>query len=131
MLRDHLRRLLGHLKRARRMEQRLTVEEFYQLLRISEAIIQYGRMIKAYQESPVSNVIVEIPELASRFRETNQTIRDALQLLSGIDRAEPVHLPRCWILRLEGTLLSGREGVYSATRDTHCDDDNRDDLGAA
>ena len=124
MLRDHLRRLLGHLKRARRMEQRLTVEEFYQLLRISEAIIQY-------QESPVSNVIVEIPELASRFRETNQTIRDALQLLSGIDRAEPVHLPRCWILRLEGTLLSGREGVYSATRDTHCDDDNRDDLGAA
>jgi hypothetical protein len=48
MYRDHLRRVIGHLKRALRMEQRLTVEEFYQLLQLSEAIIDYGRMIQAY-----------------------------------------------------------------------------------
>ena len=40
MYREHVRRMIGHLKRALRMEHRLTVEEFYQLLQLSEAIIR-------------------------------------------------------------------------------------------
>ena len=38
----HLRRVLGHLKRALRMEQRLTLEEFYQQLQLSQVIIDYA-----------------------------------------------------------------------------------------
>jgi hypothetical protein len=117
--REHLRPLLGRLKRALRMEQRLTVEEFNQLLRLSEAIIDYGRMIQEYNEFPVPNVLVEIPELAHRFRETPQTIKDALRLLGDIGRAEPADLSGCWILRLAGTLPSGREDFQSATRQSH------------
>jgi len=45
---EHLRRVLGHLKRALRKEQPLTVEEFNQLLQLSEAIIDYGRMIQEH-----------------------------------------------------------------------------------
>ena len=127
----HLRRLLGHLKRALRMEQRLTIEEFYQLLQLSEAIVEYGRMIQVYHESSASNVIVEIPELASRFRETKRTIKDALLLLRDMDRAEPVPMPGCWKVRLEGTLLSGRESLHSATRHPHILDGDKPDLGAA
>jgi len=35
---EHLRRVLGHLKRTLRKEQRLTVEQFSQLLQLSDAI---------------------------------------------------------------------------------------------
>jgi|SRR5208282_2200828 len=116
---EHLRPLLGRLKRALRMEQRLTVEESNQLLQLSEAIIDYGRMIQAYNEFPAPNVLVEIPELAHRFRETPQTIQDALRLLRNIGRAEPADLSGCWILRLAGTLPGGREGAHSTTRHSH------------
>ena len=56
MYREHLRRMLGHLKRALRMEQRLTLEEFYQQLQLSEVIIDYGRMIQAYYHFSVPKV---------------------------------------------------------------------------
>jgi len=114
MYREHLRRVLGHLKRALRMEQRLTDKEFNQLLQLSEAIIDYGRMIQAYHHYSVPEVVVEIPELSHRFRETPQTIKDALRLLRDIGRAEPADLDGCWKLRLAGTLPSGREGFHSA-----------------
>jgi hypothetical protein len=39
---EHLRRAIGHLKRALRKEQGLTPEEFNQRLQLSEAIIDYG-----------------------------------------------------------------------------------------
>ena len=52
-----LARVLGHLKRALRMEQRLTLEEFYQQLQLSEVIIDYGRMIQAYYH-------FSVPEMA-------------------------------------------------------------------
>ena len=94
---EHLGPLLRRFKRALRLEQRLTVEEFNQLLKLSEAIIDYGRMIQAYKQFPVSNVIVEIPELAHRFRETPQTIQDALGLLRDGGRAEPADLSGCWV----------------------------------
>ena len=70
MYREHLRRVLGHLKRALRKEQPLTVEEFHQLLQLSEAIIDYGRMIQEHFRYPVPEVIVQIPGLVHRFRET-------------------------------------------------------------
>ncbi len=116
---EHLRPLLGRLQRALRVEQRLTVEAFNQRLQLSEAIIDYGRMMHAYNEIPVPNVVVEIPELAHRFRERPETIKDALQLLRDIGRAEPTDLSGCWILQLAGTLPGGREGVHSTTCYSH------------
>ncbi len=49
-------------------------------------------MIQAHRESFAPDVIVEVPELASRFRETQRTIKDALALLRDMARAEPLHL---------------------------------------
>src|SRR5260370_42666813 len=105
---EPLRRVLGHLKRALRKERRPTVEELTQL---SEAIIDYGRMIHAYHHCSLSEVIVEIPELSHRFRETEHTIEDALRLLRGIGRAEPTDLDGCWKLEVAGPLRTSREGT--------------------
>jgi hypothetical protein len=102
--------MIGHLKRALRKEQRLTIEEFNQRLQLSEAIVDYGRMIQAFYHCSVLEVIVEIPEVACRFRETPQTIKNALRLLRDMGRAEPADLDGCWKLQLTGTLPSGREG---------------------
>jgi len=100
MDRDKLRRLIGRLKQALHLERRLSREEFYQLLQLSEAIIAYGQMVKVYCGYSLPYVFVEIPELASRFRETQRTIQDALALLGDLGRAEPSHLDGCWKLRL-------------------------------
>ena len=78
---EPLRRVLGHLKRALRKERRPTVEKLTQL---SEAIINYGRMIHAYHHSSLAEVIVEVPDLSHRFRETEHTIEDAFRLLRGM-----------------------------------------------
>jgi hypothetical protein len=99
MDRDKLRRLIARLKQALRLERRLTREEFYQLLQLSEAIIDYGRMIQTYCAYSVPYVFVEISELARRFRETPRTIRDALALLGDMGRAEPSYLRGLWKLR--------------------------------
>jgi hypothetical protein len=131
MYREHVRRMLGHLKRALRMEHRLTVEEFYQLLQLSEAIVDYGPMLQTYCAYSVPYVIVEVPELAHRFRETQRTIKDALVLLSDMGRAESAHLYGCWKLRLASTLLSGHKGSRSATHHPHSLDDHNRDAGVA
>jgi hypothetical protein len=119
MYREHLRRVRGHFKRALRKDQRLTDKEFNQRLQLSEAIIDYGRMIQVYYGYSVPDVILEITELANRFRETLQTIKDALRLLRDIDRAAPADLDGCWKLQLAGTLPSGRDGFHAATRHSH------------
>ncbi len=119
MYRQHLRRVLGHFERALRKDQRLTAEEFNQRLQLSEAIIDYGRMIQVYYGYSVPDVILEITELANRFRETPQAIKDALRLLLDIGHAEPADLDGCWKLQLAGTLPSGREGFHSVTRHSH------------
>jgi len=75
MYREYVRRMIDHLKRALRMEHRLSLEEFYQLLQLSEAIIDYGRMIQTYCGYSAPYVIVEVPELARRFRETPQPLK--------------------------------------------------------
>jgi hypothetical protein len=124
------RRVITLLKRALGKDQRLTVEEFNQLLQLSEAIIDHGRMIHAYCGFTVPSVIVEIPELACRFRETPQAIEDALLLLKDMGRAEPTHLYGCWKLQLAGILVSGREGPHSVMRHFHSHVDDDRDLGA-
>lgn len=119
MYRERLRRMLGHFKRALRRDQRLGDAEFDQRLQPSEAIIDYGRMTQADHGYSVPDVILEITELASRFRETTQTIQDSLRLLRDIGRAEPADLDGCWKLQLPGTLPSCREDFYSATHHSY------------
>ena len=131
MNREHFGRLFIHLQRALRKDQRLTAEEFNQLLQLSEAIIEYGRMIQAYYRYSAPIVILEITELANRFREKPQTIKDALVLLREIGRAEPADLDGCWKLRLAGTLFSAPKGFPPAPCHSHTLADNNEDLGAA
>ncbi len=132
MYRDHFRRMLGQLKRALGIKQRLTIEEFYRLLQLAEAIVDYGRMFQTYHGHSAPYVIVEIEDLVTRFRETSQTMKDALLLLRDMGFAEPVDPPGCWKLRLAGALLKFREDAYPATRGTRAGDaDQGDDLGAA
>src|ERR1035438_7320991 len=106
---DMYRELIDALRRVLRVEERrLNPEELRQL---AEAIIDYGRMI-AYEELSALTppyVIVEIPELARRFRETTQTIKDAIQLLNDGGRAEPADRGGHWKLKLAGLSAAGRE----------------------
>lgn len=104
MDRDRLRRVLRYARRALLIDKRLTHQEFHQLLELSEAIIDHGRMIQAYRESYAPYAVVEVPELASRFREKQRTIRDALALLSDMGRADPLPLRGCWKLTLADRL---------------------------
>jgi hypothetical protein len=98
MYRVQLRRLVRWLKRTLRIERQLTEEESNQLFQLSEAILEYGRMIQAYYGHS-ANVMVEILELARRFRETPQVINDTLCLLRDRGFAEPAEAG-CWKLRL-------------------------------
>ena len=69
-------RLFNRVTLALGIKRRLTFEECYELLHLSEAIIEYGRMMLAYQGHSAAELLVEIPELARRFRETPRTIKD-------------------------------------------------------
>jgi hypothetical protein len=109
---EQLGRVSDHVKRALRKDRRLTAEEFNQLLQLSEAIIDYGRMIQEHRRRSVPNVILEITELANRFRETPQTIKDALLLLRDIGCAQPAGLDGCWKLQL-GRCSSQRPQGFS------------------
>ena len=103
------RELVDALKRVLRVEHRLTPEELRQL---AETIIDYGRMI-AQEEVPALKqpyVVVEIPKLAHRFRETTQNIKDALLLLNEMGRAERVSSRGHWKLQLEGTFRRRSRG---------------------
>ena len=115
MDRERLQLLIGHLKRAFRKNRRLTVEEFYQLLDLAEAIMNYGRMSHSYHGSVGAYVIVDIPQLAGRFRETPQVITDALQLLMAMGRVEPAGLHGRWKLQVAATLLSDCGEIHRST----------------
>jgi hypothetical protein len=103
-------RMIVHVKRPLRKDRRLTADEFNQLRQLSEAIIDYGRMIQTYRRYAAPNVILEITELANRFREKPQTIKDALLLLRDIGCAEPANLEGCWKLQLAGALSQLPQG---------------------
>jgi hypothetical protein len=131
MYREHFGRVIVHVKRALRKDQRLTADEFNQLLQLSEAIIDYGRMIQVYRRRSGPNVILEITELANRFRETPETIKDAILLLREIGRAEPVDLDGCWKLKLAGTISQRPQGVSLGDAALRGLDDDTADLGTA
>ncbi len=131
MYREHFGRVIVHVKRALRKDQRLTADEFNQLLQLSEAIIDYGRMIQVHRRHSVPNVILEITELANRFRETPQTIKDALLLLREIGRAEPIDRDGCWKLKLAGTTAPRPQGVSLGDAPLRGLDDDTADLGTA
>jgi len=110
--RERVRRLIALFEHTLRIKRRLTLEEFYQLLQLSEAIIDHGRMVQVYEESSAPYMIVGTEELTLRFRETPQAIEDALLLLCETGRAEPFHLHGRWRLKLAG--FSTREDVGAA-----------------
>jgi hypothetical protein len=124
-------RVIVHVKRALRKDRRLTADELNQLRQLSEAIIDYGRMIQAHRRYSVPNVILEITELANRFRETPQTIKDALLLLRDVGCAEPANREGCWKLQLAGGSSQRPQGFHSPTRHFHSLDDDTSDLGTA
>ena len=103
MFRERAQRLLGLLRRTLRRKRRFTLEECYQLLQLSETIIDHGRMLQSYFQCPMEHVMVEVAELAFRLRETPETVNDALVLLMGMGRSDPFEHGR-WRLRLTGTL---------------------------
>ena len=105
MFRGSVRPLLGHLKRALRLERRLTVEQCYSLLDLSEAVVEHGRMLQSYYERPLEYAMVQIPELAHRLRETPETVTEALMLLKDMGRAEPYDRHGRWRLHLVDTLV--------------------------
>jgi hypothetical protein len=104
--------MLNTFKRALGLEQRAAPQECYALLLLAEAIVDYGRMIHAYEELSTPEVTVEIHEVARRFRETPQTIEDALCLLSDSGGAEPMDLRGFWKLSLAHPIA--REGLPAA-----------------
>jgi|ERR1700679_213942 hypothetical protein len=93
-------RAISRVKRMLHRERLLSPRESYRVVELSEAIVEYARMIRAYSDSHAPTVIVEIPELATRFRETPQTIEDALRLLSEAGRAYSDDLYGYWKINL-------------------------------
>jgi hypothetical protein len=57
-------------------------------------------MIRAYTCRPGREIVVEIGEIAHRFREAPEAIHHALVLLSGLGCADPDGRNGCWRLRL-------------------------------
>jgi hypothetical protein len=106
--------VFGFLKRALRMEQRrLSIEE---LLPLVEAILDYGLTIQAHENwssLPPPYTIVDISELALRFRRTPQDIKDALLLIRATGRAEPLGCRGHWKMKLTGAHIS-REAERAA-----------------
>jgi hypothetical protein len=100
MGRDRLQRLLGRIRRALRIERRLTLEESHQLLQLAETIIEHGQMHQAFYEHRMEYLMVETKELAFRLRETPETIEDALRLLRVMGRADRYDRHGRWKLRL-------------------------------
>jgi hypothetical protein len=82
--------------------KKLTRREQRERLALLEAIVDYARMERAYHNHS-KEVIVEVPELARRFRETPHVIKDALTRLSKDGRAKDVKYG-CWVVRPNGNL---------------------------
>jgi hypothetical protein len=111
------------------------------LQELSEFIVEYGRMIEAHLGYETgygaTDVVVEVPEMAHRFRETPTTIKEALVLLQQMGRAQPIHLRGCWRLQLARTRHGDSEGFPLATYIPDLDpkdaekNDDESDRGAA
>ena len=134
MFLGRLLELFDHLKSNLRRERR-TAGERSQLQELAEAIVEYGRMMQAHlgysTGYDMPDVVVEVPEMARRFRETPKTIKEALVLLEETGRAQPIHLSDCWRLQLRSTGLRDSAGSPSATLISRSLDDDNHDRGAA
>jgi hypothetical protein len=131
MQRWRLQQVLDHLQRTLRWE-RGTAGDSRHLQELSESIVEYGRMIQAHlgyagygigDGTPA--VVVEVPEMAHRFREAPKTIKRALVLLQVRGLAEPIHLRGCWRLQLMRTQLGDANGLPVASYIPHRDGTNR------
>ncbi len=100
MGRDQFQRLLGRIRRALRIERRLTLEESYEMLELTETIMEHGRMHQLFYKHRMEYLMVETEELAFRLRETPQTIEDSLQILWALGRADRFDRHGRWKLRL-------------------------------
>lgn len=130
MFLGRLQELFDHLRSSLRRERR-TAGERSQLQELSEAIVEYGRMIQAHLGYGMPDVVVEVPEMARRFREPPKTIKEALVLLEETGRAQPIHLSDCWRLQLTSTGLRDSEGSPCATLISRTLYDDGHDRGAA
>ena len=73
-------------------------EEDHLITQLAEAIIEHGRMTqKLYRNQ---RVLVDVKELAYRFREKSQTITKALVLLKHQGRAKTTDLDELWELEV-------------------------------
>ncbi len=108
MQRWRLQQLLDYLKRRLRWEQR-TADNSHHLQELSESIVEYGLMIQAHLGFGATTVVVEVAEMAHRFRETPKTINNALALLEEAGWAQPIHLRGCWRLQLTRTRFEKSE----------------------
>jgi hypothetical protein len=96
------------------IERRLTVEECYQLIELSEAIFEYGRMIQAFHGRASPYVIVEIPELAVRFRRHHGLLMTRPCCWERWEEPSVFVCGGCWELKLAGTLRSANECAKAA-----------------
>ena len=107
---NSLRRLLSRVRRALRLERRLSLAETYQLFQLAETILDHGRMLQSYFEFSMDYAVVEVPELVFRLRETPATVTEALRLLRYMGRAERFDLRGRWRLRLADDATPLRKG---------------------
>jgi hypothetical protein len=138
-----LRQLFEDLKGRLRWE-RGTAGDSRHLQELSESIVEYGRMIQSHLGyggygigDGTAAVVVEVPEMAHRFRETPKTIKRALVLLQVMGLAEPIHLRGCWRLQVARIRLGDAKGFPLATYIPDLDpkdaekNDDESDRGAA
>jgi hypothetical protein len=93
-----LKKLFQQLKLVLKLMK--TGEQRPELQKLSGALMEYARMLASYHNSSLSYVIVEVPDLATRFREKPTTIKHALALLEESGNAEHVTAKNCWKIKL-------------------------------
>lgn len=108
---EHFQGLSDSLRLALRTNQRLSIDQFYELLGFAEAIIDLGRRFQSDEKwpiSPPSDILVGIPELADLFGEKPNIVKDALLLLRGMGRASPGPY-QVWSLKLTDVTRTNRK----------------------
>ena len=113
-----------------RAERPLTRDQFHQLIQLSEIVVEYGQMIRLHEESVAPYVILAVPEIATRFRESAQAIEDALRLLSETGRAHVVDRQGNWKVKVTSTPVGGSQELPVTARSNNLDGDESD-LGVA
>lgn len=98
MYRENVQPIIDLLKRTIRKRPTGSDEDTHQVARLSQAILDYGRMFQHHYSTRA--VIVKVPDLSNRFRETSGTILKALRLLEQIGHATPIDRRECWNLQL-------------------------------